>query len=765
MHIVYNHAPDRHAQATSTLYNGRFARLPGRRNLKYHRQETPLSMGKKNRNKKARIQPASPQSSPGPAAEPAKGPLPRHVIPGRRLEIPALWVAVIIPVICLVGAWTYPPVATPMELKSYTSQIYLSGLLLLWFWMHRDKPAFSLTFSPVRVAFLLLFIAGTLSLLWAANPHFWVYKWNKWFAGFVMFLLGLRITQNEKNLDTIVNLAILGGLIVATIGIGQYLFGLDVVPQTAFPSSTFGNGNMAGQVMVFTAGLPLYFLFKKELTTKQAWFYALAMSVLLTYMFFTRTRAVWLACGLEAGLILAFLVLDKKRREWCSWNLQKTQAGAAALALFLVIINFNQSGFQPFWEIAIFEISSISNDIASTSGEYTSPRYLIWESALAMIKDSPFVGTGLGSFFHNVNQSQYQAFMVLGVQRVHNEILELIVELGTAGFLLLLGIIITMCMLLYKLILRSEGQKRILYCLMTIAVTGSMLNAQLSFPFEIPVPLVIMPFFISLIVRGSEDIEKNTWTIDCNPVFNKISLSIAALVFVFISINDLLWMHDINKLNRLVSGHEDQPWNPVNPIYNQAYITGARSVSDALKPLGRHTLRLNVISPLLDYWPDSTAHTATAAETYLSLGNLEEAEFWINKTISTQMTDSYMGELFKMELLQLKGDEEGLRELYEEMKAQPEESLSKYKNTYNILHSIAINLQDYEKVPYFFNKFVEYYGEYGPLTGNQAIYYINIGDYRNAITYMERTLELLPNFYLAEQFRQLIDEYSAALGQ
>ena len=139
-------------------------------------------MGNKNRNKKARIQPASPQSPPEQAAEPAKGPLKRHVIQGKRLEIPAFWVAVIIPVICLVGAWTYPPVATPMELKSYTSQIYLSGLLLIWFWMHRDKPAFSLTFSPVRVAFLLLFIAGTLSLLWAANPHFWVYKWNKWFA-------------------------------------------------------------------------------------------------------------------------------------------------------------------------------------------------------------------------------------------------------------------------------------------------------------------------------------------------------------------------------------------------------------------------------------------------------------------------------------------------------------------------------------------------------------------------------------------------------
>ena len=722
-------------------------------------------MGKKNRNKKARIQPASPQSSPGQAAEPAKGPLPKHVIQGKRLEIPAFWVAVIIPVICLVGAWTYPPVATPMELKSYTSQIYLSGLLLIWFWMHRDKPAFSLTFSPVRVAFLLLFIAGTLSLLWAANPHFWVYKWNKWFAGFVMFLLGLRITQNEKNLDTIVNLAIVGGLIVAAIGIGQYLFGLDVVPQTAFPSSTFGNGNMAGQVMVFTVGLPLYFLFKKELTTKQAWFYALSISVLLTYMFFTRTRAVWLACGLEAGLILTFLVLDKKRREWCSWNLQKTQAGAAALALFLIVINFNQNGFEPFWEIAIYEISSISTAIASTADQSGGERYLIWSAAWEMVKDNPVIGTGLGSFFHNVNSVEYQVFRTMGVQRVHNDVLELVVELGAFGLLLLLGIIVSMCILLYKLILHSEGQRRILFALLTIAVTGSMLNAQLSFPYELPVPLVIMPFFISLLVRGSEDIEHNTWELSFKPVFNKAALAISAALFVFITVNDALWFRDIHMLNRLTSGRDNQPWQPINPIYNQAYITGSRSVADALRNTNMNVMRLNVVKHMLDYWPYSTANSVLATETYLNLGNITEAEFWANRLVETGPSDTYLGEFYLMEIMQQKGDIEGLRILYESLKSNPESSLSKNSNTYNMLHTMAINLQDYGMVTHFYDKFLEYHGEFIPMIANQAVFYFNTGDYANAITYMVRTIELNPNHPLAQQFSELIDEYSAALGQ
>jgi len=711
-------------------------------------------MGKKSRNKKVNKQPSH--------AKAAQQPAPESVIKEKTLEIPAFWVAIIIPVICLVGAWTYPPVATPMELKSYASQIYLSGLFLLWFWLHRKKKNSTLTFSPVRIALGLLFLAGTLSLLWAANPDFWVYKWNKWYAGMIMFVLGLHITQNEKNLDTVVNLVISGGLGVALIGIGQYLFGLDVVPQTAFPSSTFGNGNMAGQIMVLTGALPLYFLFKSNITTRQAWYYAIAMSILFTYLFFTRTRAVWIAMGLETGLILLFILLDTKRKQWLHWNREKTKAGAVAIALFLVLVNFNQNGFEPFWEIAIYELASVSTAVSSTAQQIGGERYLIWGTTIDMIKDNPIIGTGLGSFFHNVNLSDHQSFRVIGVQRAHNDVLELIVELGALGILLLLGVIVTMCITLYKLILRSEGQKRILYALLTIAVTGSMLNAQLSFPYQLPVPLVIMPFYLALVVRGAEMIEQNTITLSLKAWFNKAALTATAILFALISVNDLLWMRDIHMLNQVISGRRAGEWKPVNPVFNQAYITGSRSVSEALKGLGRgqEILILNVIKPIIEYWPNATASSALAAQTYLSLGNLEQAEIWIERTIENQRPDYYLGEFMKMQLLQRRGDVEGLSELYEFLKTEPEEYLSQNQNTYNMLHSLSINLQDFGMTEYYYEKFIQYHGEFAPVVANHAIFYINTGNITAAVPYMQRALEIDPNIDYASDFQQLIDQYS-----
>lgn len=680
----------------------------------------------------------------------------------RKPEIPVFWIALTIPLICVVGAWTFPPVATPMELKSYASQIYVSGLLLLWLWMQKKQSDLSLTFSPARICFGLLFLAGTLSILWAHNPDFWVYKWNKWYVGFAMFLFGVNISQNEKNLDTIINMAILGGLITALIGIAQYLFNYNGIPQTSPPSSTFGNGNMAGQVMVLTIPLPLYFLFKERLTSGKAWYYAFALCILLTYTFYTRTRAVWMATAFEAVLIGIFIFADKnKRKQWLYWNKEKTRASLFALAAFFLLINFNSAGFNPFWEVAMFELSSIVVNINANAIDSGGERYLIWSSAIEIIKDYPVFGTGLGNFFEAANNGKYLHYRILGVQRVHNDVIELTVELGMLGLAALLMIIIAMCMLIYKLILRSEGSKRWLFSLLVISVTGSMFNSQLSFPYQLPVPITLMPFFVALIIKGSEDIEENTFSISLKPWFNKLSLVLGSVVFIFFTVNDLLWLRDMSDLNRIVKNQlTDTIWKPINPIYNQVYITATRSIHQAVKGQNRGVFSQNIIKPFIDYWPDTLAHQTMSAENYLQQGNFEQAEYWALKMAESQMDDSYFSEFYLMDIYQRAGDIEKYRQLYDSFKMNPESSLSQHPNTYNMLHSMSINLQDYGMTTHYFDKYLEYFGEFAPVLANQAVFYLNNGLVAEAIPLMRRSLELNPSLSLAGQFQQVMAQNS-----
>lgn len=682
------------------------------------------------------------------------------VLARKKPEIATFWVAVIIPAICLVGAWTFPPIATPDDLKGSASQIYLAGLLLLWLWMQRDRQYFTLEITPPRICFGLLFLFGTLSVLWAHNPDFWVFKWNKWFAGFVMFLLGLQITQNKDNLSTIMYLSVVAGLITAVIGIAQYLFGFNLLPQTAFPSSTFGNGNMAGEIMILTAFLPLYFLFGQDLSKGKTWFYALSVCLLLAYSFYTRTRSVWIALILEMILILVFLLLDRKRRkDWLHWSRDKTIASVAAFLIFMVLINFNAEGFLPFWEVAAVEISSIVTDIGGAPTQVGSLRYLIWSSALEIIRLNPILGTGLGNYFHEANAGHFLDYHIMGVQRVHNDVLELFVELGVIGMLLFVSIIVTMCIALYQLILGSERERRLFYALLTIAVTGIMFDAQVSFPFQLPVPLVIMPFFVALIVRGYELLENRSRVFTLKPVFNKVALTASAVVFVLITINDLLWMRDFNELNRMLTGKSTETeWKPANPVFNQNYITATRSLAQGLRGTEFEEMSLQVLKPIVEYWPDDLAHQLLLSEIYIKQGNLEQARIWAAKMADTQQPHSYFSEYYLMEVYQRAGDMDGYRAIYESMKDKPDSSLSQHPNTYNMLHSMSINLGDFDRAAGFYEKYLEHWGEFAPVIANQAVYYVNTGNMAEAIPLMRKSLQLDPNIPLAEQFRQLIEQ-------
>jgi len=215
-------------------------------------------------------------------------------------------------------------------------------------------------------------------------------------------------------------------------------------------------------------------------------------------------------------------------------------------------------------------------------------------------------------------------------------------------------------------------------------------------------------------------------------------------------------MRDIHMLNRVVNGEQNSAWKPNNPIYNQAYITGGRSVAQAVKNTDLNQRGIYAIAPLLEYWPDVPANSIVAAEMYLAEKNYEEAEFWARKTIVNEAEGSYLGEFYLMSALMAKSDITQVSEIYFEMKNEPEELLSKSDIAYNMLHSMSINLGDYEMTTDYYEKFLKYYGETSEIVGNQAIFLLNTGNTTEALPFIHRALELDPNLPYAEYFNSVI---------
>ena len=53
-----------------------------------------------------------------------------------------------------------------------------------------------------------------------------------------------------------------------------------------------------------------------------------------------------------------------------------------------------------------------------------------------MFYDSPFIGTGLGSYSQNLANEGYATWVINNTTHPHNDLLELAVELGLIGLLI-----------------------------------------------------------------------------------------------------------------------------------------------------------------------------------------------------------------------------------------------------------------------------------------------------------------------------------------
>ena len=122
----------------------------------------------------------------------------------RRPEIPAFWIASNYSNNLSCWRLDLPTCGNANGVKVLRLPDLPFWTTIFWFWLQRKQTYFHTYFFASANLLGILFLFGTLSLIWAANPDFWVYKWNKWYAAFAIFCLGYKITQTEKNLDTVV---------------------------------------------------------------------------------------------------------------------------------------------------------------------------------------------------------------------------------------------------------------------------------------------------------------------------------------------------------------------------------------------------------------------------------------------------------------------------------------------------------------------------------------------------------------------------------
>jgi len=282
--------------------------------------------------------------------------------------------------------------------------------------------------------------------------------------------------------------------LVGAIGLAQHLLGFALFPQGIAPASTFVNKNVGAGFVLLTWPLGACLL---SIGRRPAWRVALglALALQLVYLFVVFSRSVWLALAaqLAAALLLA-------ARRWPLRRRLELAAGAAALAGALALAGPGLPG--PIGE-ALRHLGTIrrglGSEVSADQGVVSvRGRLAVWANTLAMVRERPVLGVGLGghrrlyaAYAHAARpdplfSSRHQ------LDFVHNDFLQVTAEQGLVGLLLWLTALATAFRALWARASRGAPEEQRVAVAAGLLLVGLCVDGCFAFPLERALPPLLV---------------------------------------------------------------------------------------------------------------------------------------------------------------------------------------------------------------------------------------------------------------------------------
>ncbi len=420
--------------------------------------------------------------------------------------------------------------------------LYLTtGTLLfttIWFYRGIASPSLIVKCSSLGLPLLIMLLWAAISQYWAINRYYGFQILLQWSIAGLGFFLMSQWVENEDDVLWILQAILSSGVVLALIGIGQYWWQWDFVDQTIAPAATFSNKNMAAEYMVMIMPLGIALFLGSQLRRISLWWLS-ATLVIILFLFFTFTKAAWLAMAGQAVMMLllvgVYVGVGKRRsqsvrghsgppeevtnRAFLAQNFRKKLGliGVAGI-LILILANMTPTGFNWAFGRALDVVNQTVSDY--TKGRPSTPastpqepgkrqtavplsslwvRLSYWFNTLELIKDFPVKGVGLGNF--RIHYPRYANALIrdptfsekIDAQQVHNDYLNIVADLGIIGGLITLWGAITLLIIWLRLAKKIEGLKNPgVFWGITIGMLGFFITAGFGFPLYRMVPTYLL---------------------------------------------------------------------------------------------------------------------------------------------------------------------------------------------------------------------------------------------------------------------------------
>ncbi|MDD5644138.1 MAG: O-antigen ligase family protein [bacterium] len=343
---------------------------------------------------------------------------------------------------------------------------------------------------------------------------------------FFLFFVSSRVFAGKKSVNIYIAGLLLSVLFVASYGLIDYFKGANSVFGILRPVQYHGRlggtyicPNHCSGFFEITFFVLLACLFVRKINSGYKIIIGYILALVILSVLLSKSRS-GIACMLVGLTVFAILASREKKRYFL-----------IGLSIVLAAVIISGTLFLP--EIAE-RFSRFSSDTSINT------RITIWKDTLALVKQKPLLGFGLGSYkwvYHSVRS----AGMSREIDFAHNDYLHAWVETGILGLALVLWFVFSYFKLGIRAIglMRSSTKRFILYGIFS-GIAAIMAHSLTDFNMHILANasvLIILAGMGSGIMFSSVDLEK-TLTVSVKPVFAGTVFSLLGMLVCVFSFLD-----------------------------------------------------------------------------------------------------------------------------------------------------------------------------------------------------------------------------------
>jgi tetratricopeptide (TPR) repeat protein/O-antigen ligase len=381
----------------------------------------------------------------------------------------------------------------------------IGTLLLVIFWIYRIKKC------ETRVIPRFIFFAGiALGFWWIITTIFALHKYTALngiynrYAGFwnygtylLIFYVVSSVPMTIKRVENILHLFVMAMLPVSLLAILQY-YQIDLFAWLRPVSRSYSTiGSPVPLASLFGLALPfiLAFLLRKT-DLKSKFYWGILFLIFLIAIMSTKSIGPWIGSFVSIAVVIIFNLVGKQI---------KIRTAVLLILLYaMFLFGFSSLEFgKPDRPVDSQGVSSVFNQelererantvegrlrhIADTTpGSSLGQRLVFYNTALNIIKDYPIFGVGFDNFRiiysryrlqeHNVIYKDYSNSDIVP-ERVHNEFLNIALNIGIVGLVLYLTFIFAILYLLTRKYKSSvEKEMKLLSIAFVAAIAGFLIQ-------------------------------------------------------------------------------------------------------------------------------------------------------------------------------------------------------------------------------------------------------------------------------------------------